>query len=170
MDDAQKFTDIVRLPYEDGEIIHSGRRIDVSDNTELNMFDVGRSGVRNYRAATLTFVKNSLATSKLFIQWPEADLDIRIRDSFDARSAATPGYEMVVEMRNVTTPTYQSDIRGEPAEDYDKVARFSEARQLKSSLAVAFQIGMRHGLPKPPEGMMAILPSLHAPLSNASQV
>jgi serine/threonine protein kinase len=155
-DDAQKFIDTVRLPYEDGETITNTRRIDVSDNTELNIFDVGRPGVRNYRAATLTFVNDSLATSKLYIQWPEVDLDIHVRDSFDARSAATTGYEMIVEMKNVTTPTYHSDTRGEPAADDERVARFSAARQLKTSLAVAFQIGVKHGLPKPPDGTSSI--------------
>ncbi|KAJ4352207.1 uncharacterized protein N0V89_007554 [Didymosphaeria variabile] len=159
-EDARRFVDIVRLPYEDGETISNGRQIDVSENTELNIFDVGRPGVRNYRAATLTFVNNSLATSKLYIQWPEADLDIHIRDSFDARSAASTGYEMVVEVKNVATPTYHSDTRGEPAADYDRVARFNEARQLKTSLAVAFQIGLKHGLPRPPDGVTDMLQGL----------
>ncbi|KAF2437571.1 hypothetical protein P171DRAFT_491913 [Karstenula rhodostoma CBS 690.94] len=159
-DQAQKFIDIVRLPYEDGETITNAHRIDVSDNTELNIFDVGRPGVRNYRAATLTIVNESLATSKLYIQWPEADLDIHVRDSFDARSAATTGYEMVVEMKNVTTPTYHSDTRGEPAADYERVARFSKAHQLKTSLAVAFQIGIRHGLPRPPDDVTDMLQGL----------
>ncbi|KAL1597696.1 hypothetical protein SLS60_008182 [Paraconiothyrium brasiliense] len=159
-EDAQRFIDTVRLPYEDGETVRNGRQVDVSDNTELNIFDVGRPGVRNYRAVTLTFVNNSLATSKLYIQWPEADLDIHIRDSFDARSAASTGYEMVVEVKNVTTPTYHSDTRGEPAADYDRVASFSEARQLKTSLAVAFQIGIKHGLPRPPDGVTDMLQGL----------
>jgi serine/threonine protein kinase len=153
---AQKFVDIVRLPYEDEETITNVRRINVSDSTELNIFHIGRPGVRNYRAATLTFVNDSWATSKLYIQWPEVDLDIHVRDSFDARSAATTGYEMVVEMKNVTTPTYHSDTRGEPAANDERVARFSSACLLKTSLAVAFQIGVEHGLPTPPDGTSSI--------------
>ncbi|KAJ4299819.1 hypothetical protein N0V90_005065 [Kalmusia sp. IMI 367209] len=160
LDDAHHFIDVVRMPYADGETVSSARQIDVSNNTELNIFDVGRPGVRNYRVATLTFAKESLMTSKLFIQWPEVDLDIRIRDSYDDRSAETPGYEMVVEMKNVNTPTYHSDTRGEPAADYDKIAHFSEARQLKTSLAVAFQIGVKHGLPRPPNGVIEMLQGL----------
>lgn len=166
--EAQKFIDIVRLPYEDGETIANARRIDVSDNTELNIFDVGRPGVRNYRAATLTIANDSIATSKLYIQWPEADLDIRIRDSLDARPAAAAGYEMVVEMKNVATPTYHSDSRGEPAADYERVARFSEARQIKASLAVAFQIGVRHGLPRPPDSMSIVFLLLLTNLKHAN--
>lgn len=151
-DDAMKFFDVVRLPYEDGETIRSCRQIDVSDYTKLNIYDVGRGSIE-YQAAMLTVLQDSLISSKLFIQWPEVDLNISIRDSFDARSAATPGYEMVVEMKNVSTPTYLSDLRGEPAADYDKVARFNIARNVKASLAVAFQIGLQHGLPKPPASM-----------------
>ncbi|KAL5426249.1 hypothetical protein PMIN05_011727 [Paraphaeosphaeria minitans] len=158
--EAQKFIDVVRLPWEDGESIANRRSIDVADNTELTIFDIGRRGVRNYRAATLTVVADALATSKLYVQWPEADLDIHIRDSFDARSAAATGYEMVVEMKNVSTPTYHSDMRGEPAADYERVARFGEARQVKTSLKVAFGIGVRHGLPRPPQGVTDMLSAL----------
>lgn len=156
LEEAQAFIDIVKLPYEDGETISNAHRIDVSGNTELNIFDVGRPGVPNYRAATLTVVNDALATSKLYIQWPEVDLDIHIRESFDARLASTPGYEMVVEVKNVTTPTYYSDTREEPAADYERFALFSEAWQLKTSLAVAFQLGVVHGLPRPPDGTFTV--------------
>lgn len=163
--DALKFVDAVRLPYEDDENVRNCRGIDISDHTMLNIYDVGRD-IPLYRAAVLTVLQDSWITSKIFIQWPEADPHIRLRDSFDARSAATPGFEMVVEMNNMSTPTYLSDLRGEPAADYDKVAYFSEAHNNKASLAVAFQIGLQHGLPTPPDGMKSIVSYIVAMLTS----
>lgn len=159
IEDAHQFVDIARLPYEDGVIVSHGRRIDVTETSEVNIFDIGRKGVRNYRVAALTTVFPTVATSKLFIQWPEVDLDIRIQDSQLNRSATAPDYQMTVEMKNVSTPTYQSDVQGEPAADYDRVARFSRARQLKTNLVVKFPIGMKHSLPTPPPGKL-MTPSL----------
>lgn len=84
--------------------------------------------------------------------WPEVDLDVRI---FDSRpySQALPEYRMQVDIKNVATPTYHSDVRGEPAADYGRVAHFNRALQVKANLAMTFEInGMNHGLPSPPPG------------------
>ncbi|KAF2797481.1 hypothetical protein K505DRAFT_139611 [Melanomma pulvis-pyrius CBS 109.77] len=152
--DAQRFIDTVRLPYEEGITVSRGLRIDVSDSTEVQIFDIGRQGVRNYRVAILANVKNTIVTSKLFIQWPELDLNIQIQ-----RSTADD-YQMIVECKNVSTPTYHSDVRGEPAVDYRKIARFNKALQLKTGFTVAFPIGMALELPMPPPAVVDLLQGL----------
>ncbi|KAF2014557.1 hypothetical protein BU24DRAFT_451566 [Aaosphaeria arxii CBS 175.79] len=151
---AYAFIDTVRLPYEDGVKIRTRRKVDISEMQELHTFDLGRQGIQEYRAAVLTTVQDSFADSKLFIQWPEVDLDIRVHDDHDQYVHA---YQMVVRFNNVATPTYHSDIRGEPAVDYSRTASFSAARQLKTSFAATFPLGTRHSLPVPPVGMVNML-------------
>ncbi|KAF2265059.1 kinase-like protein [Lojkania enalia] len=155
--DAQIFIDSVRLPYQDGVTVRHRRRTEVSASQEVEVFDIGRTGVRNYRVAVLTTDFNSRNYSKLFIQWPELDLDIRIRDAEVNRFANSPDFWMMLDLHNVSTPTYHSDVRGEPAVDEDKVARFSKALQLKTSLAVAIPMGMKHGLPAPPSRVVELM-------------
>lgn len=52
--ETQKLIEILRLPYEDGQTVSHGQSVKISDSSQLNVFDVGRTGVRNYRVATLT--------------------------------------------------------------------------------------------------------------------
>ncbi|KAH7112932.1 kinase-like domain-containing protein [Dendryphion nanum] len=146
-DEAQHFMDVVRLPYEDGITVRQGRKVDVSDTQELHTFEVGRRGIRNYRVATLTTLENSFANSKLFVQWPELDIDIHI-----PRYPTTTGYQLIVQLNNVSTPTYHSDIRGEPSVDHKKIGRFQKAHLLKSSFMATFSLGMQPQLPIPPFG------------------
>lgn len=154
--DARQFIDVARLPYEDGTTISHGRRIDVSECSEVHTFDIGRPGIRNYRVATLTTVTADIGTSKLFVLWPEVDLDIRIHDSQTDRYSDVPDYQMTIDIKNVATPTYHSDIRDEPAADHEKVATLSKALQLKTNLVVTFPIGVKLGLPIPPPGMTTL--------------
>jgi len=150
---AECFIDIIRLPYEDRVSITGGRKVDVSQTSEVNIFNIGDPDHPSYRVASLTTIQRSLANSTLFIQWPEADLDMRITEARPVPLATEPEYDMIVEMKNMATPTYISDTLGEPAADYKKVARFSKVRTLKSRLTVVFPLGNKHGLPSPPLGM-----------------
>lgn len=154
-DEAQQFLDVVRLPYEDGISVKHGRKVDISGSQEFHTFDIGRRGIKNYRVATLTTLENSFANSKLFVQWPELDIDIHI-----PRYPTTTGYQMVVQINNVSTPTYHSDIRGEPAVDYNKVGRFHKAHLLKTSFRATFSLGMQPQLPMPPFGVVELLSNL----------
>lgn len=147
---AQRYIDTLRLPYEDGAIVSHGRTIDASPSSEVQVFDVRKRGVRNYRIAVVTNNKASLVTSKLFIQWPDLDLSIHV-DSFPPA-----GYQMTVELQNVSTPTYYSDVRGEPAVDHKKTGRFYKAFKIKAGFAVTFPIDMGHGVPVPPPGIHAL--------------
>jgi hypothetical protein len=156
--DARQFIDIVRLPYEDGFTISRGQAVSISDSSKVNIFDVGRPGICNYRVATLTNMSSFVGTSKMYIHWPEIDIDMRITES-RASSSTTLDYQMKVEIKNLATPTYHSDTRGEPAADYDKIARFSKALKLKASMLVTFPIGVHHGLPTPPPGKKQFYPS-----------
>jgi serine/threonine protein kinase len=153
INDAQQFIDVIRLPYDDGVTVSRGQKFDVADNSEINSFNVGRPGVCNYRVASLTTVSTTIvATSKLYIIWPEVDIDMRINTAQSSGSTTTPNYQMAIDIKNVATPTYHSDSRGEPAADFDRVAIFNKALQLKSSMNVTFSIGAHHSLPTPPFG------------------
>ena len=151
--DVQRFVDTARLPYEDGITVSRGRRIEASQSSQVNIFDIGRRYVRNYRVAVVTTVDNQSSTSKLFIQWPEMDLNIQIQPT----GVTSNEYQMTVECSNVSTPTYHSDVRGEPAVDYRKIARFNKALQLKAEFAIVFPIGVARGLPVPPPSKILLI-------------
>ncbi|KAF2175794.1 hypothetical protein K469DRAFT_54551 [Zopfia rhizophila CBS 207.26] len=151
--DAQRFIDCVRFPHEDGITVRNGQNVEVSESEEVQIYDIGRKAtigkILDYRIAVVTRRENAVSYSKLIIRWPELDLDIQILERF----AKVRDYLMQVKLDNVVTPTYHSSVRGEPAVDYNKVARFKTAHQLKSSLMVTFPIGRGQGLPVPPSGM-----------------
>ena len=148
--DAQRYIDTLRLPYEDSATVSHSRTINASPSSEVQVFDVGKRGVRNYRVAVLTSNQDSLITSKLFIQWPDLDLSIYVNTS------PPEGHQMIVEFKNVSTPTYYSDVRGEPAVDHKKTGRFNKALKIKCGFAVTFPIAIGDGVP-------VLLPSTHAP-------
>jgi hypothetical protein len=150
--DAQRYIDTIRLPYEDGVTVSHGRTINASPSSEVQVFDVGKRGTRNYRVAVLTNIEASLVTSKLFIQWPDLDLSIHVNPS------PPEGCQMIVEFKNVSTPTYYSDVRDEPAVDHKKTGRFNKALKIKCGFSVTFPIAMGDGVPIPPL-------SMHVPLS-----
>lgn len=156
--DAQDFVDCIRFPFQDGTTVRNSQRIDISDSQEAQIFDIGRKAavgkILDYRAIVLTnTMPSGLKTSKLYIRWPELDLDMRIFDADTGPHSTTPFYHMTIKFDNVATPTYHSDIRGEPAVDHTKIASFKTALQLKSSLVATFPIGMKHNLPSPPSGI-----------------
>ncbi|KAF2634056.1 kinase-like protein [Massarina eburnea CBS 473.64] len=148
--EAEQFIDTIRFPYEDGALVTHGRNVKLSNFSEINIFDVGRPGVRNYRAATITTASSTIATSKLFIQWPELDLVMQKNVTNDPNAP----FHMAVEVRNLTTPTYHSNVRGEPAADYNKVAWFKRAMQLKATMAIDLPVkdDVAQQFPKPPSG------------------
>jgi serine/threonine protein kinase len=177
--EAVRFVDVIRLPYEDGTTITRDRRVPSSNSSGIDIFDIGRPGVRNYRAAItevqdlkISELSNDRAaenagepsspdfmtissigsTSNLFIVWPELDL---VMQNHEVHNDTHAQYQMVVEMRNVATPTYLSNIIDEPAADNDKVARFHKARPVKATMIVNFpyQAHIASRFPEPPSGM-----------------
>lgn len=152
--DVEQFLDVIRLPFEDGITVKNKREVKISQSEALHILDIGRRGVRNYRAATLTRWNDTLARSKLYIQWPELDLDIHILKV--SQSKAMEEYQLCVQLHNVSTPTYHSDVRELPAPQHDRVARFSEALIIKDSFAATFHIPAEHNWPAPPQGMLPL--------------
>ncbi|CAI6302608.1 unnamed protein product [Periconia digitata] len=156
-DDAQQFIAAITLPFDDDITVTYTKRIQISDTSEIDIFDVGRPGVRNYRAATLknrTF--SGTITSKFYVIWPEIDLRIENTISHDPNVA----YEMEIDINNINTPTYLSDTIGEPAADYDRVAHFSKAHQIKTNMVVRFPVLPNHRFPAPPPAAAEMLQSL----------
>ncbi|PVI05413.1 kinase-like protein [Periconia macrospinosa] len=155
--DAKQFISAITLPFNDDRYVTHTKHIPISNIFEIDVFDVGRPGVRNYRAATLkSFSTSGIATSKSYIVWPE--IDLRIENTYAKEPNVS--YEMNVEIKNINTPTYLSNTVGEPAADYKKVAQFSQARQIMTSMNVRFPVFPHHRFPTPPPAAVEMLQSL----------
>ncbi|PSN72543.1 kinase-like protein [Corynespora cassiicola Philippines] len=157
-DDAELFIDTVRLPFGDGFPFYNERKIEVSKTSELHVFDVGRPGLRNYRTATVTKSFPQFRSSKLFVQYPQLDVDLQA-----CYETIHQEYYLKISLRNVSFPTYISNITEEPAEDGSKVARFQRARLRRpkdAALETIFPLGASPTLPDLPKGVIEMLKSL----------
>ncbi|KAF2807287.1 uncharacterized protein BDZ99DRAFT_77748 [Mytilinidion resinicola] len=163
--DASKLISRLRFPIEDGVIVRSGVDVEISPSQEARIYDVGRkiaaSRILDYRIAIITtHTPSGFDTSKLYIRYKDLDLDLRGCDAEGDPRAPSRDYQMSLTIANIATPTYHSDVRGEPAVDHDKVGRFKQALQLKTSLNVAFPLGPMPTLPYPTTGIVAFLSAL----------
>ncbi|KAF2108422.1 kinase-like domain-containing protein [Lophiotrema nucula] len=167
VEEARRFLNSVRLPYEDGSTVKHGRHFTIEKATEqeqeVQVYDIGRErGIRNYRAATVTTANptTKLSHSKLFMIWPEVDLHIQLlRRKRRARlvNNTEPRSTMIVTVGNVSTPIYNSNVRGKPAVDYGKIGRFKTAVKVKSAVSVLFPIENRLALCNPPSEVVELL-------------
>lgn len=155
VEEAQDFIATVTLPYTDNEYITHTKHISASDSTKIDIFDASRPDVQSYRAIAVKEASTlGLCTSKLYIFWPEIDLQIANTYARDPNVA----YEMQVELKNINTPTYISDTLGEPAPDDEIKARFSQARQIRTSMTVRFPVLPHYPrFPTPPPCMYPVL-------------
>ena len=155
--DAVLFVDCVRFPYEDSVRIRNSLRVQISKTEEAQLYDVGRKAtfgkILDYRIMVVTsYSSTNSFSSKLYIRWPDLDLDMRIYDAETDPRSTTPSLCMAVKLDNIATPTYHSDVREQPAVDHAKIARFKTALQLRSSAALTFTVELRRSLLRPPEG------------------
>ncbi|KAF2202977.1 hypothetical protein GQ43DRAFT_470393 [Delitschia confertaspora ATCC 74209] len=159
--DAQRFVDCVRFPAQNGVTVRNERKIDLSEIQEVRVYDVGRRSREGKMLDYPIFVvtnrtKSNTQSSKLYIQWSEIDLKMDIKDlSYDSAQSDDCSLELTI--KKIATPTYLSDVRGAPSQDFAEVAQFKEAHQEKSSLIFKFPMEMKSSLTHPPIGQYLIL-------------
>jgi serine/threonine protein kinase len=158
--DARRFLDCVRFPTQNDITVRNGRKVEVSEAQEAHIYDICRQEKNfkktDYRTVVITNRDNPFSSSKLHILWPHLDIELQVVDHSNHWNNP-PDYHMVLKIDNLTTPTYYSDLREQPAEDPGKIGKFKTAHQIPSSFTLSFPLGATHSLPDPQPGVVALL-------------
>jgi hypothetical protein len=135
--EAIAFRDNLCAVYNDANGVTEWRSVEVTGQQTLNTAVVQSQDTDPYRLACL-LTHSSLSTSKfrLFIHWPDVDLDIRILSEYEGAQSA-----MAVRFDQMSTPHYVSDIFNEPWIDKSRTARYKTSELVFGAYSMIFPFG-----------------------------